>query len=67
MRSTANTTIGIRNSRTCLGNFCTKSRLSEEGLRGLREDKMIVNPFSRQIPAAERSLTCMLSAIACYQ
>jgi len=44
-----------------------ENRLSEEGLRGLREDKMIVNPFSRQIPAGERSLTCMLSAIGCLQ
>jgi hypothetical protein len=30
----------MRNSRTCLGKLLHESRLSEEELRGLREDKL---------------------------
>lgn len=47
-----------------LGRLLNENRLREEDLRGLREDKNEVNPFSRQIPAGERGLTCMLSANA---
>ena len=39
-RSTASTTIGIRNSRRCSGDFCTKSDSVRKELRGLREDKL---------------------------
>jgi hypothetical protein len=48
-----------------VGRLLCENRLSEEDLRGLREEKM--NPFFRPVSQKRRSLICILNAIALRQ